>query len=260
MHRLTRFAAATTAMALLSTLTISALAADGHFTKLAKRLATLRGEVETLSENIETQKTQSQQKLRSIATQKADLDIQVQKETLRLKQLRQARQKHLDRVAKSQPHHSQLKPTVLGAIAQVRAHVNGGLPFKKDARLSELRTIETQLNKGMLAPQKASARLWQFYEDEMRLTRESGLYRQTIEIDDQQMLVDVARLGMVAMYFKAQDGRVGYAVRKARDWRFVTVNDEASIQQINTLFDAFKKNIRVGYFTLPEAFVVGGGK
>ena len=234
-------------------------AAEGELTKLAQRLATLRGEVEGLNEELEGHKTQGQQRLRSLSMQRADLELQLQKEELRLKQLRQARQKHLERVAASEQHHGQLKPALLKQLGQVRAHVERSLPFKHQERLQELTTIEEPLNQGMLTPHKATARLWQFIEDELRLTRESGLYRQTITLDDEEVLVDVARQGMVAMYFRTNDGVIGKVVRRddaSAAWSYERLKQEQDVAQVNLLFESFKKGIRVGFFTLPQAFVI----
>ena len=111
-----------------------------------------------------------------------------------------------------------------------------------------------------MSPQKASSRLWAFVEDELRLTRENGLYRQTITLASDELLVDVARVGMVAMYFKTDDGRYGRTVNNGGAWSYELVQDKESQKQIEGLFDAFKKNIRVGFFELPNALPEGGAR
>ncbi len=106
---------------------------------------------------------------------------------------------------------------------------------------------------GAIPPARAANRLWALYEDEFRLTRENGLFSQTIDLGRERVLADVVRLGSMALYFRTQDGRVGLARRADNDWRFVTVDDAADQERINALFDALRKQIRQGYFELPLA-------
>ncbi|MFB6373638.1 MAG: DUF3450 family protein, partial [Bradymonadaceae bacterium] len=96
------------------------------------------------------------------------------------------------------------------------------------------------------------SRLWQFVEDELRLSRENGMYSQVIELGGEEVLADVARVGMVSLYFKTEDGRVGVAERTDEGWRWQTIRKEKQKRRIEKLFESFKKNIRVGYFELPN--------
>ena len=54
---------------------------------------------------------------------------------------------------------------------------------------------------------------------------------------------------------RLNDGRVGYAQQGTdATWNYTLVQTPEQSDQIHALFDAFKKNIRVGLFTLPSAF------
>ena len=239
----------------LMTCAAAALAAEGDLSQLADRLTSLRGEVEGLHEQLEAHKAQTQLRLRALGAQRVELEAQLEREQLRLKQLQQARQRHLDRVAQSERGHEHLKPAVLANIELMRAQIKTSLPFKLQERLAELDTLEQQLHAGMLSPHKAAARQWQLVEDELRLTRESGLYQQVLPVQDQDTLVEVARLGMIAMYWRSQDGRVGLARRTPQGWRFEAVLQPEAQAQIVHLFESFKKGLRVGEFSLPEALI-----
>lgn len=241
-----------TLVALMFLATPSGLATTSTLTRLARELTGLRAEVEGLSESIADARSETNTNLRSLAGQKAELEAQVQREELRLKQLAQEKEKHLQEVASSQAAKARIEPTIQASITRVRTGIAASLPFKHAERLAALDAIETGLKDKMLRPEKAAARLWQLVEDELRLTRESGLYQQVLTVDGAEALVDVARLGMVAMYFKTQDGRVGRVAKKGDAWAIETLSDEASKTQILGLFDQFKKNIRVGFFELPN--------
>lgn len=231
----------------------TAIAADGDVQALAKRLAELRSEVESLSSQVENKKADINAKLRSVRSQKADLEMQIQREEVRLEQLRQAVQKHQDRIAAQNETRADLAPAAKKAIGEVRHTVAQSLPFKRSERLAELDKLEEQLDDELISPQKATARLWQFLEDELRLARENGLYRQIVEVDGDEVLADVARVGMIAIYFKTEDGRVGMAEKSAEGWKWTKVSGEENTKRVRNLFDSFKKNIRVGYFEIPNA-------
>ncbi|MEM7053981.1 MAG: DUF3450 family protein [Pseudomonadota bacterium] len=148
-----------------------------------------------------------------------------------------------------------LIPVASDSITQLERHIQSGLPFKVDERLDALAEIRNQLESGALAPPRVINRLWSFYEDELRLTRENALYSQIIPLEGDRVLADVAKLGTVAMYFQTRDDRVGQAVRSGGDWRFVTVEGRIDQQQIETLFDSLQKQIRTGYFELPNGSI-----
>ncbi len=230
-----------------------AVAHEGDVQALAKRLAELRSEVETLSSEVENKKADIDAKLQSVRSQKADLEMQIQREEVRLEQLRQAVQKHKDRIEAQNKTRADLVPAAKAAIGEVRETVVSSLPFKRSARLNELDKLEEQLDDKIISPQKATARLWQFVEDELRLARENGLYRQIVEVDGDEVLADVARVGMIAIYFKTEDGRVGMAKQTDEGWQWRTISGEEDTKRVRNLFESFKKNIRVGYFEIPNA-------
>ncbi len=232
----------------------TAFAAKGDISDLAQRLADLRTEVEELSADVETRKSSIQSRVRSIQSQKADVEMQIQQEEMRLKQLRRQMDKHRARVERQTSLQEDLQPTVVESIGVIRGQVEAGLPFKKSERLAELNELESQLNDGTISPQKATSRLWTFVEDELRLARENGLYRQVVEVDGSETLADVARVGMVAIYYKTETGQVGMAVETDDGWSWRRVEGEREIRKIRQLFEQFAKNIRVGYFTLPNPF------
>jgi len=230
----------------------SARAADDPTLKMAQELMELRGEVEALSSELEMSKSQMRDELRSLAAQKAELEVQVSKEELRLKQVRQALEQSREKTQEQQFSKDFLTPVVLEQIERMRAYVKQALPFKVPERLAELDRIQEQVQTSNIQPEKALAQLWAMAEDELRLTRETGLYRQTVAVDGEEMIADVARIGMVMMYFMPSDGRTGMAVRVGDAWTCRIVDDREDRARILTLFDALKKRINEGYFELPS--------
>lgn len=255
-----RFAAFLLATVIVTAAGVTAVSAanDAQLEKFATALAELRAEVESLSGEVEARKEEQQNRLRSLASQKMDLELQVQREERRIQQLEAQAEKQREAVKAESESTKDLGPALDASIAKLRNQVKSSLPFKRGERLAALDDIEQQKAQGLLSSQKATSRLWQFVEDELRLTRENGLYRQTIQLDGEERLVDVARVGMIALYFKTDDGRYGHTVRSGDSYEYRIVDNPEGQEQIAGLFDAFRKNIRVGYFTLPNALTTGG--
>lgn len=219
---------------------------------LAAELSRLRSEVEKLSAQVEEKKENTRSRLRSLSMQRANLDLSLQKARLQVSQIQQRRKKIQARLAKAKQSGRSLVPVVLKAATQVEESIQRGLPFRRKERLASLRKIARRVKAGLMRPEVGVAQLWQLVEDELRLGRENGLYTQVIHLQGKSMLVEVARLGMVMLFFKAKDGRVGYAARQGQVWRFVVISAPTPKEQIIKLFDALKKNIRTGFWTIPN--------
>jgi len=226
---------------------------DEEIMNLAAGLVELRDKVESLSTELELKKAEMRDLLQSAAVQKAELETQLKKEELRLRQIEQNIAKEKEEVSSDRDSRESLKPTVLAQVAAIRDYVDVSLPFKRSERVSELNKIEGMLQRDELKPETALAQLWALLEDEFRLTRENGLYRQPILVEGEEMLADVARIGMVLMYFKTNDDEVGKVVRAGDGWVYDIVENSDDRDRILHLFDSLKKRIRVGYFELPNA-------
>lgn len=227
--------------------------------QLSQRLIALRGEVEALNGELELLREEQRTSLQGLAQQKAELENNLKRQQL-------AQQEARNKLAAMEAERGAvaatgdtLTPVMALAIDALRAQVAAGLPFKTGERLAALEDIRTQLASGQLPPYRAANRLWAFYEDEFRITRETGLHSQTIRIGAEQVLADVAKVGSVMLLFRTEDGRMGAARRGPQGWTFEVSTDEAEQQRIAALFDSLGKQIRQGYFELPAALAVGGG-
>jgi Protein of unknown function (DUF3450) len=229
----------------------SAGARADDLSSMAKRLADLRGEVEGLSDQLAAQKSDQQEQVRSLARQKAELELEVQREDTRAQKLRQAVATQKAATAAQESASASLGPTFQAQLAAARAYVSESMPFRRKERSAELDKIEEQVKSGILAPQRALNRLWGFIEDELRMTRESGMFSQPVMVDGKEQLADVIRLGMVAMYYRTADEAYGVSSFEGGQWSFKSIDGDAQKKQVRTLFETFKKQIRVGYFELP---------
>lgn len=239
--------------ALVLLMALAPVAQGASLDTMAEQLSELRREVETLSTELGLKKEALRGDLRALDQQKAELQVQLRQQELRRSQLEQALDTEKALRAEIIAEGQALTPAVTESIATIRGSVEGSLPFRLDERLAELDAIQAGLDGKTLTPREAAQRLWAFSEDELRLSKENALDRMVITLDGEEVLCDVARLGMVSLYFKTDDGVVGRAMRSGQGWTYEPYSDGVSQQQVLELFDALEKQIRVGFFELPAA-------
>jgi len=227
---------------------------------MAESLMKLRAEVEQLDSSIADEKDTFKGSMKSFRLQKNDLEAMVAREDLRMKQLTAEMGKVKKEVQEAGKNSVGLKPLVLEALARLQARIQTQIPFKTSDRIDDVTRIEEQLKKDEITAQKALALTWNSYGDAIRMSKENGIFKQTIELNGQDRLADVARIGTMMMFFMTPNDEVGYVVKDQQGWQYKQAINKEEMEQINVLFDAFKKQIRTGYFTLPNALVVTEAK
>jgi hypothetical protein len=220
---------------------------------MAESLMKLRAEVETLDASIQDEKDGYKASMKSLVMQKNDLEATIAREDLQIKQLEQELAKVRKEVQEAGKNTEGLKPLLLDAITRLEARIKASLPFKTNERLADLERIKTQLEQDLITPQKALALTWNSYDDAIRMSKENGIFKQTVSLEGKDLLAEVARIGSVMMYFKTPDERVGYVRKSSNGWEYQEELNAKAQEQILALFDAFRKQIRTGYFVLPNA-------
>lgn len=218
---------------------------------LANNLIQLRGEVEDLQSELKILKSEHKNSLAYLSTRKTELQANVDRKNLKIKQTTIELQKLQDKVKLLGEGSEQLIPQVEQLLIAVKESIQSGIPFKYLERLDVIEEIERKLTAKQITSQNAINRLWAFIEDEIRLTRENAIYSQTIELNGESLLVEVAKLGTVLMYFKTKDDQYGTVNRENNQWSYNLLTDTQQSQQVAVLFDSLRKQIRQGYFKLP---------
>lgn len=224
---------------------------------LAEALIKLRSEVEQLNAEVDLTRQESRTQLAALSAQKAELDAQIARLELNARKLREDLIKRQEEAAAAGVAGESLLPVLLAATSGLRDYIVAGLPFKQSERLAELDDFRRQLEGGTLAPARAANRLWAFYEDEFRLTRENGIHAQTIRLNGAEVLADVAKVGAMMLFFRTADGRMGAARQAGTEWRFEVSGDDADRKRIAAWFDSLTKQIRQGWFELPNTMAGG---
>ena len=220
---------------------------------LANRLVQMRGQVDELQTELALSRDEHKNRMAFLTAQLTELEAGRDREALRLQQLETELEKMRVDVAAAGDSSTTLEPVLMDQLSRLREEVSRGFPFKRGERLAELEEIETQLSGGVMTAQRAFNRLWAFVEDELRISRENAIYSQSIALDGENVLVDIAKLGNAMMYFRTRDLRYGRAVESADGWRFELLTDPADQEKTARLFDSLRKQIRQGYFELPNA-------
>src|SRR6056297_2907542 len=255
-NRLSRLAP----IALLALALVPAAAQDSQesLDALAEELVSLRGQVESLNTELNRMQEQHRAEMNSLAAQKGDLAATRRREELRIRQLDQDLEQNRERAREAGVAGEALIPVAYGIIDGMEIRVRQGFPFKRDDRLTALEEIRSQIDSGAIDPPRAVNRLWRLYEDELRITRDNGLYSQVIPLGGDRVLPDIAKTGALAIYFQTRDGRSGFVTRTGDDWDFTVAEGGAEREQIDELFDSLKKQIRTGYFKLPNGSIQMG--
>lgn len=226
---------------------------------LATSLIALRGEVEQLNQQLNLAREEQRTTLQGLAAQKAELEASLRRQEIQTRELEQKLAENAGESAQAAGAEDALKPVLLAAIEALRAQIAAALPFKTEERLAALAEIRAAIENGSLPSTRAANRLWAFVEDELRLTRETGLHQQTIRLGEESVLADVAKVGSVMLFWRTADGRVGAARHAAAGWRFEPLEADADRTRVLALFDALDKQIRQGWFELPNTLAASGG-
>ncbi|MEE4218330.1 MAG: DUF3450 family protein [Xanthomonadales bacterium] len=220
---------------------------------LAKRLIQMRGQVDELQSELNLKREEHKNRMTYLTAQLTEMEASRDREALRVQQLEQDLDQMREQVAEAGETSETLGPLIMDGVLALRDQVQKGFPFKVADRLAALDEIDVQLNSGVITAHRAFNRLWAFIEDEIRLTRENAIYSQSIALDGQNVLVDVAKLGSVMMYFRTRDLEYGRAAETPGGWRFERLDSASDQEMVARLFDSLRKQIRQGYFQLPAA-------
>lgn len=227
---------------------------------LAKQLASLENEVQVLYDEVKTRTESIRNEDRMFQARKAEIESDIQRKDLKLKQVLQELDKQTALLKKQSEEHSDIVPVVMNGTSILKNYIDHSMPFKKEDRLRQVSELEEKVNpeKPVLLPERALNTLWAYYEDEIRLNREHGIYKQTIRIDNSNVLADVMKIGMTGMFYLTPDGRSG-VIRRAKDgsWKQIGFERSEFKEDVAALMDAFRKQVRTGYFQLP-AFLPEG--
>lgn len=227
-----------------------ALAEEPDYTALAADLADLRAMVERTETALTARRTHAEAALHALAEQQSELQVLIQREQLRLDG---AREQILELQAAASDRGEEvqaLAPIVVRHAEALMDEARRAVPFRLEDRIAELEAVRDGVASGAMDPRAGASRLWRHVEDELKLCEETGLARQAVPLEGGAVLAQVAHLGLVALFFRTDDGRYGRASQKDGGWRYQVAGGEDA-RALAELFDALDKGVRSGAFQLP---------
>ena len=239
---------------------LSSVTLTANSDNMAQSLMKLRAEVETLDTQIDDAKDAYKASMKSLSMQKSELEATLSRNTLKIKQLQKELSSVKQAIAKASKNSQTLKPLVLKAIDTLTLYIKSSIPFKTPERIEAIQTVKSQLQSALITPQKALSFIYNAYADEIRMSKENAIFKQTIQLNGSAKLVEVARLGTAMMFFKTPNDAVGYVTKDGATWSYKEELHKEKKEEILNIFDAFKKQIRTGFFTLPNALVLREAK
>ena len=236
----------------------SSLHADNK--NIVKSIMKLRADVEALYTKIDDNKDIYKAEMKSNAMQSADSEAQINRQETALKLAESELAKVQKKISEASNKNESIKPMLLGAIDTLRGIITKGIPFKTKERLDDLAKLQKNLIDDVITEEKALLLIWASYDDTIRLTKEIGKFKQEIVLDGEPVLADIAKLGSVMMFFSTPDNRVGYVSKNGEGYEYKVVTQKEEKAKIVNLFDSLQKQIRTGFFSLPNALILSESK
>lgn len=223
--------------------------------QLIDSIMSLRSEVEQLYSQVQDGKQDHRANMRSLAAQQADLEAQINRQQITLRQLELDTRKTQIEIEEANVKTVSIVPQLNDGIVALKQLIEDGLPFRVPERLDDLSVLASQLDSGAITEERALGRVWATYEDLIRMSRENTLSRQEITLEGNPVLAKVAKVGSIMLFFATPTDDVGYAEITDGGVIYTRAENLQEQDQIRNLFDAFEKQIRTGYFTLPSASI-----
>lgn len=221
---------------------------------LTSKLIELRSQVDELSQKLETAKEEKNAEFKALSSRRNQLESEIEAASVK-KKLNEDRLAVIKKELSNKVLDKELlTPSLELIFNQLSQYINNSIPFQTSKRETELNKIKEEYESGILPPAKCVGKLWAFVEDELRLTRENGIHKFVINLNGEEKLATIAKLGMMAMYFQSGEFEYGMVTKTNDHYSFIKTEDKNAKHEIMTLIDGMKKQIRVGRYEIPNSF------
>ncbi len=233
------------------------LAQTNSHGKLSAQLSALRAEVETLSNKVRQAQEVRNDRLRALEHSHTELQIALTKARSQHKLLTANKKTLLEMQATTSTPSPELITATENLLKLLGEHIDTSLPFKTSERSDALKKIKELFSETPENHLLVLERLWQFIADEDSLNRSFELNTDMITLAGQKYLVEVARIGMALLYFKTQDGRIGWLRPTGATYVAEVFEKQEMGEQVKALF----ANIRAqkGHFPQSLPFALPNG-
>lgn len=150
------------------------MAKDNPVDQMAQELVKLRGEVETLYNDLEALRSERRNKAQSVGFRMSDLETKLQREEIQAAKFKEQLATLEEKMNSKDIKGKDLIPIVERQLELIEEKINRGLPFRKVERLAAVEEIK---NIAETYPAKALTQTWSLIEDELRVRKEVGFLK-----------------------------------------------------------------------------------
>jgi hypothetical protein len=232
--------------------------ADGA-TELSQQLIPLRSQMEKEAQNLESFQQSLDQQIQALQGQVLELNQNLSREKLKSKVLAEKTKRLMSFTNQGPTGTLEDQKFVSQWIEDLKVWVDGSLPFQKQQRLSKLEELSSRFKKKEpLEPLVWD--LWSFTSLELKNTKGFSNEVAQINLDGKLVTAEIAKLGMVHLYFKTTDQKMGYALKSKQGWTFQTAHSESELNAIDHIMKASRAKSFKNVYELPGLKVQVGAK
>lgn len=226
---------------------------------LSRQLIPLRSQMEKEAQEIESTKQFFDQQLQALQTQSLELNQNLSRERLKSKVLIE-KTKRLSSFTGTGPTGTlEDQKFVSRWMDDLKLWVDQSLPFQKQQRLAKLEELQSRLKKKEpLEPLVWD--LWNFTSQELKNTKGFSNEITEISLEGQLIPVEVTRLGMVHLYFKTTDQRLGYSLKSQQKWFYQFAQSDSELKAIDHVMKASRVKSFKNVYELPGLTISGSAR
>lgn len=219
---------------------------DSH----VKKLIQLRSEVEAKASQFDSSQKSRMREIEQLEQRRMELEQALSKERLRA-EIADAKKIGLKDWLKFDQKTPQAQDSAVVEtwVSQLEAWIQNGLPYKKTDRLREIEKIREKMKEGE-APEVLVQDLWLVTEKEIKLTQTNRFEVTTVQLE-QEASAQVARIGLMQLYFKTSQGQVGLAEKLDQKWILALKTEESEVKAIEKVIAKLKAEKGSTYLELP---------
>lgn len=218
----------------------------------AQKLWKLRGEIENLGLQSESQIQQNKAEKDVLLQRRTELQGQQRKELLREEQLKNKIAENRKRLAPLVKTPAADLQFLQDWVRELEIWVESSLPYKTEERKAGLKRISEQLSAAEMSPEQATAELWAWIEKELQLSKENENLVMEIPGPESKETVEALRLGLFRLAVKTPSGEWRVALEQDQKWNWARVKDAEAQASLDRMMAYFKERKRSGYFEWPS--------
>ncbi len=228
-------------------------------TDLSQQLIPLRSRMEKQAQELESTQQAYDQQIQALQAQALELNQNLAKEKLKSKILYEKTKRIVSFTNQGPKGSNEDQKFVSLWIGDLKTWVDESLPFQRQLRFAKLEELQARLiKKEPLEPLVWD--LWNFTSQELKNTKGFSNEVTEITLDGKLVTAEVAKLGMVHMYFKTTDQTTGYSQKSKQGWIFKIAQNDSEKKAIDHVLSSSRMKIFKNVYELPGLSFEAGVK